>query len=556
MPNEIPIFLQVYFVADDESELDQRCQNISGLRKDLIGLLQRFLKNENALVRVFKMDLEKMVTDNYKVVIRADKRPAGEHERRFNAPQINEVAVVIVDNEYNQRDIVVQRRAEGLQRISETHRSYDALQYPLILWQGEDGYYFNIPQVKPSTGQEVQNKKVTAKEYYSYRIVLKENEYNHILNCRTFFQQYIVDMYAKIETERLLYIRQNQKKLRTEEYIHLRDAITTDENVENVGRLVILPSSFTGSPRHIHEYAQDAMTYVRKHGRPDLFITFTCNSSWLEIKEELKYGQTPVDRHDLIARIFRQKQIKFIDAIAKQKLFGAVKCWMYSIEWQKRGLPHSHNLVWLCDKIRPNQIDDIIIAELPNPEEDKELYDIIVKNMLHGPCGILNRNSPCMKDGKCTKRYPRPFLEETQTGEDGYPKYRRRPPGNGGFTTRINMRGGEEIEMDNQWVVPYNPVLSKMFQAHINVEYCSSVKSIKYVCKYINKGSDMAVFGLRRENENDEIVRYQMGRYINSNEAVWRILGFPIHDRYPAVQHLTIHLENGQRVYFTTETAH
>lgn len=66
---------------------------------------------------------------------------------------------------------------------------------------------------------------------------------------------------------------------------------------------------------------------------------------------------------------------------------------MYTIEWQKRRLPHSHNLFWLHKKIRPNQIDQVIRAEFPNPEEELELYNIIVKNMIHGPCGKLNMNS-------------------------------------------------------------------------------------------------------------------------------------------------------------------
>ncbi|XP_043861998.1 uncharacterized protein LOC122756458 [Drosophila santomea] len=87
----------------------------------------------------------------------------------------------------------------------------------------------------------------------------------------------------------------------------------------------------------------------------------------------------------------------------------------------------------------------------------------------------------------------------------------------------------------------------------INVELCSSVKSIKYICKYVNKGSDLAIFEVQNINKNDEIARYQMGRYISSNEAIWHILSFPIHERDPAVQHLAIHLENGQRVYFTEE---
>lgn len=99
-------------------------------------------------------------------------------------------------------------------------------------------------------------------------------------------------------------------------------------------------------------------------------------------------------------------------------------------------------------------------------------------------------------------------------------------------------------------MVPYNPVLSRTFRAHINVELCNSVKSIKYICKYINKGSDQAAFAL--ENEKDEVKLYESGRYISSSEAVWRILAFPIHERYPTVFHLAVHLENGQRVYFTS----
>lgn len=99
--------------------------------------------------------------------------------------------------------------------------------------------------------------------------------------------------------------------------------------------------------------------------------------------------------------------------------------------------------------------------------------------------------------------------------------------------------------------MPYSPLLSKVFQAHINVEYSNSVKSIKYICKYVNKGSDMAVFGVAGDISNDEIVQYQMGRYISTNEAFWRIYSFPIHERYPAVVHLAVHLKYGQRVYFT-----
>jgi hypothetical protein len=166
--------------------------------------------------------------------------------------------------------------------------------------------------------------------------------------------------------------------------------------------------------------------------------------------------------------------------------------------------------------------------------------------MIHGPCGTKNPNSPCMVDGKCTKRFPRPYVKETQTADDGYPLYRRLPPEDCGHT--FNVRG---MSLSNEWVVPYNPVLSRSFNAHINVEMCNSVKSIKYICKYVNKGSDQAAFAL--QNDKDEVTMYQTGRYLSSSEAAWRILCFPIHERYPPIMHLAVHLENGQRVYFTVE---
>ncbi|GFX07198.1 uncharacterized protein TNCV_2424031 [Trichonephila clavipes] len=145
------------------------------------------------------------------------------------------------------------------------------------------------------------------------------------------------------------------------------------------------------------------------------------------------------------------------------------------------------------------------------------------------------------------KKYPRCFQKETQTGEDGYPQYRRRSPEDGGIVTKIK---GNNV--DNRWVVPYNPVLSCTFNAHINVEFCNSVKSIKYICKYVNKRTDQATFSVE---DQDEVTRYESGRYISSSEAAWRILCFPVHERFPPVMNLSVHLEIGQRVYFTEDNA-
>ena len=103
-----------------------------------------------------------------------------------------------------------------------------------------------------------------------------ENSFNPILRGRHLFHQLIVDMYVKVESERLRYGRFNQARLRADDYTHLRDAMRNDADPTEIGRRVIFPSSFTGGPRYMKEKTQDAMTYVREKGRPQLFIPFTC----------------------------------------------------------------------------------------------------------------------------------------------------------------------------------------------------------------------------------------------------------------------------------------
>lgn len=98
-----------------------------------------------------------MPSDTHKIVIRTDKAPAGEHMQRFNAPTIDEVAIVIVGDQFQLRDIVLYRRNDQLTNTAETHRCYDALQYPIIFWDGADGYHFNVNMINPVTGEETKN---------------------------------------------------------------------------------------------------------------------------------------------------------------------------------------------------------------------------------------------------------------------------------------------------------------------------------------------------------------------------------------------------------------
>lgn len=99
--------------------------------------------------------------------------------------------------------------------------------------------------------------------------------------------------------------------------MHLKDEILSDIPTKSIGKVIVLLATFTGSPRYLHQYTQDAMTYVRHGGKPTLFITFTCNPgddvllSFLDNNEPVYY------RQDLIARIIYQKMKKLHDVLIK-----------------------------------------------------------------------------------------------------------------------------------------------------------------------------------------------------------------------------------------------
>jgi len=119
------------------------------------------------------------------------------------------------------------------------------------------------------------------------------------------------------------------------------------------------------------------------------------------------------------------------------------------VEWQKRGLPHAHFLIWLVEKIRPDEDYAVISAEIPNLQVDLGLHDVVIKNMVHCSCGTFNQNSFCMMDGKCSKRYPRTLISETITGYDGYPLYRHRSTGDNGRSTIVKLNQ-QDIDRDNR----------------------------------------------------------------------------------------------------------
>ncbi|PIA35515.1 hypothetical protein AQUCO_03500110v1 [Aquilegia coerulea] len=314
------------------------------------------------------------------------------------------------------------------------------------------------------------------------------------------------------------------------------DIVDNGNDPKEIGQRFILPSSHLGSPRHMYEIYQDSMAITRFNKHPDIFLTATANPQWPEIQNELKPFQNALDRPNLVARVFELKRKAIMKEIIDKQLFGKVVGYVYTIEFQKRGLPHMHALIFLQsnDKIKTtSQVDQFVCAEFPDPNKHPALFETVKKCMIHGPCGERNKSSTCMENGFCRSRFPRENADETKMDADGYPLYRRRKTG------KVYLIRGQEV--DNRDVVPYNPHLSEMFDSHINVEICASVRAVKYIHKYIYKGHDRATMVVG--GTTDEIKQYIDARYVGSIEAAWRLLGNKMHKEKPSVTRLSLHLE-------------
>lgn len=286
------------------------------------------LDEYNPLAKAFRIARDRFCSDdcsNIRLKLIGSRDKDG---RRYNLPTASEVAALIIgdiDNFANNRDIVVETRGGALQRISELHPSYLALQYPLLFPYGEDSYRIDIKL--SNTGRNGGRSRVSMREFFAYWIRDRLNEVGTLLRSRKLFQQFIVDAYTMIESERLSYIRANQKNLRSEIYKNVREAAQLgNTDASSVGKRIILPSSFTGGARYMVQNYLDAMALCKWYGYPDLFITFTCNAKWPEITRFVnQQGLKAEDRPDIICRVFKIKLDQLIKDLREEKIFGRVQ---------------------------------------------------------------------------------------------------------------------------------------------------------------------------------------------------------------------------------------
>nr|GEV24478.1 DNA helicase [Tanacetum cinerariifolium] len=189
------------------------------------------------------------------------------------------------------------------------------------------GFYPELT-LKPQNGKG-KGKKVTMNAYYKYQLHTQVKEFGLILRGGRLCQQYVVAVFCAIELSRLDFIRKKQNDLQSDYLSGLYDAISRgDREGIVVGSKIMLPNTFTRGPRD-----------------------------------------------------FEQKVKDFIKFLKTVRTFGYISAVLYTIELQKRGLPHCHTLLWVDYKSElqdMERIDEFISAEIPDPVEDPRGPDRIL----------------------------------------------------------------------------------------------------------------------------------------------------------------------------------
>ncbi|WVZ87025.1 hypothetical protein U9M48_033727, partial [Paspalum notatum var. saurae] len=464
-----PEYCQLY-IFDTENEVKNRMAVAShenaAFKPDesIVASLLSMFDSHNPIVQLFHTARDRLSNesdDQYSVKIFSSPK---QHGSVYSAPVASEVVGLVINDlgmSDEGRDLIIQDHASNLQRIKETHCKF---------MECSTRYYF--PMEKMDSMKNYSTINIPYQRQGKGKIV---GDFNTPLRGKKLTQAYFVDAYCCVEESRLSHYRKKtfQAKYRTASYKSLLQA--ADRGVTEAaaaGQRVYLPGSFTAGPRWYYQNYQDCVALCRRFGCPDLFITFTCNASWPEIREALSTtpAQHPSDRADIVDRVFQMKLNLLMDDITKYSFFGPILGVVYTIEFQKRGLPHVHIIVWLKNDgpLTAEQIDTYISAQLPDPSIDPIGYDAVSKFMIHGPCGAIGPSSPCMVDGKCSKFYPKEFSSTITMSSDGRVIYAR--PKNG-ITFEKNG-----VHVDNRFIVPHNVDLCVKYDAHINVESVNAME--------------------------------------------------------------------------------
>jgi len=439
------------------------------------------------------------------------------------------------------RDVVI----PGIAPFKVKHESadYERTAYPLIDIYGDDGWYRRDHD--GDSYKDCEGNVLTLRKYIRFKY------------CQSQVLRYV----PRLAQEWLLDMVSRSEYLNQREQIHIIDGyrkatvneVLRSQNPISSGKACTLPSSIRGTPAYRRLKVDEGMAHVFRFGPPTFFITFTANPEWPEVLQNLPPGQKWFHNPLIVNMVFQLKLRALLKDMKDGTIFGTPAVYyQYTIEFQKRGLPHAHILVRISgpQPTTPGAVDQYVSARLPVECSQRcghcrpcTLHALVTRHMIHkcfaGRCFKRHHqgnhqggNNQQTSTRECRYGFPKPPVAVTEASEDGRWVLRRSP--------------------QDSDVVAYNEHLLLKYRAHINVEVASSSRCVLYLRKYLTKGPDniqalLLPVGTPQDQQFDHFYKC---RTLCASEAAWIALEYDFNGCYPATQALSFHLPGEDPVWF------
>lgn len=414
----LPHYNQCWLLSTGAA-IDARRRSLQ-LDRGILETIHHVLTDNNPHYREFRT-VQEAAGDLQTYSIRFFKRQ--NDPSTHDLPVANEIVAALCEGDLTtERGVYIYKRnhAPGERPyhfVKYTDELVDNLTYPLLMPIPIQGWH---PELKKDHTDPL-SKSMTLMQYYAYLLSEREGQFNPFISSGFLSQMFIVDAACKVLQNRLDWARNNQKEIRAEMLSEVQAFVDDlleddpefarqigvdgdragnnegDDAQGNVGKFVKLPQSFRGGPRYHKKNYYNSVSMVSVLGKPSLFITMTCNPKWPEIVGLVEEGQVRRENIPRVAKVFDGKVKALIEEIDKKQIFGRCLGYTGVTEFQKRGLPHGHFIFWLDIPTTPEAIDRVIRAEIPDPESEPRLHELVKDFMMHNMCGPDNPTAQCMR---------------------------------------------------------------------------------------------------------------------------------------------------------------
>jgi hypothetical protein len=325
-PGKSASFAQIYLLDPDDAavrRLEAFGHGDCVLRQEVMVILHRLMLTFNPWVRQLRV----AASQNVPVI-------------RWNSDvDVSGMSMGAVVVAAGTRSISIQRHTSDFPEfIDDGHGLYHTLSYPLLFPTGITGWYNGLRCWDARHGS---HRRVTLLEW-SRHLLMHRRAPTFVQRCERLALEFYCDLYAQYEARLAAFhqLPRQQALYRGASYRVMHDQFHRDGDgsvsVGELGRPMVLPSSFVGSPRYYYQLYLDAMALPLRYHKPDLFITITCNPRWPEISRAIPAGSHWRYHPDIVGRVFMLKFAAILQEITVSAIFGPVLAYVWRVEWQVR----------------------------------------------------------------------------------------------------------------------------------------------------------------------------------------------------------------------------